>query len=145
MFKGLSRDSLGSQGRRRCLVRGCPSEISDESVVYKTIVPIDVLLSLLFDGEHGHGFMLATSINEAGYSVEYFALEIEIILSSNGCLITSKTERLNSGSSSKRKNLCHCNNSLASLSMFTNELLFHAKMWAAVILCKGLFCYVIGI
>ena len=53
--------------------------------------------------------MLATSINEAGYSVEYFALEIDIILSSNGCRITSKTERLNSGSSSKWKDLPHCN------------------------------------
>ena len=41
--------------------------------------------------------------------------------------------------------LTDCHNSLASLSMFTNELLFPAKMWAAVILCKGLFCYVIGI
>ena len=48
-------------------------------------------------------------MNEAGYSVEYFALEIEIILSSNGWRITSKTERLNSGSSSKRKNLSYCN------------------------------------
>ena len=65
-------------------MRGCLSEISDESVVYKKVVPVDVLLSLLFDRVYGHGFMLATSINEAGYSVEYFALEIEIILSSSG-------------------------------------------------------------
>ena len=48
-------------------------------------------------------------MNEAGYSVEYFALLILIILSSNGWRITSKTERLNSGSSSKRKKWCHCN------------------------------------
>ena len=87
--------------------RGRPSEISDESVVY-----IVGLLSQLFDGEHGHGFIEATSINEAGYSVEYFALEIEIILSSNGYRITSKTERLNSGSSSKRKNLPQCSTTL---------------------------------
>ncbi len=46
-------------------------------------------------------------MNEAGYSVLYFALLILIILSSNGCRMTSKTERLNSGSSSKRKDLPH--------------------------------------
>ena len=36
-------------------------------------------------------------MNEAGHSVEYFALLILIILSSSGCRITSKTERLSSG------------------------------------------------
>ena len=75
---------IKGRGGRRCHVRGCPSEISDESVVYKKVVPVVALLSQLFDGEHGHGFIEATSINEAGYSVEYFALEIEIILSSSG-------------------------------------------------------------
>jgi len=93
----------------RGLPCGCQSEISDESVVYKKVVPVVALLSQLFDGEHGHGFIDATSMNDAGYSVEYFALLILIILSSNGCRMTSKTERLNSGSSSKRKNLPHCN------------------------------------
>ena len=48
-------------------------------------------------------------MNEAGYSVLYFARLILIILSSNGCRITSKTKRLNSGNSSKRKDLPHCN------------------------------------
>lgn len=42
------------------------------------------LLSQLFDGEHGQGFIEATSMNEAGYSVEYFALLILIVLSSSG-------------------------------------------------------------
>ena len=90
-------------------MRGCQSEISDESVVYKKVVPVVALLSQLFDGEHGHGFIDATSMNEAGYSVEYFALLILIILSSNGCRITSSTFRENSGNSSRRKNLPHCN------------------------------------
>jgi hypothetical protein len=58
--------------------------------------------------------MLATSMNEAGYSVEYFALLMLIILSSNGWRITSKTERLNSGSSSKRKKWYHCNSLIAN-------------------------------
>ena len=71
-------------------MRGCPSDISDASVAYKKVVPVDALLSQLFDGEHGHRFIEATSINEAEYSVEYFTLEIDIILSSNGCRITSK-------------------------------------------------------
>ena len=56
----------------------------------------------LFVRQHGHGFIDATSINEAGHSVEYFALEIEIVLSSKGSLITSNTLRLNSGSSSRK-------------------------------------------
>ena len=58
--------------------------------------------------------MLATSINEAGYSVEYFALLILIILSSNGCRITSSTFRENSGNSSKRKKWYHCNSLMVS-------------------------------
>ena len=70
-----------------------PSDILDESVVYKKVVPVDALLSQLFNGEHGHGFIDPTSMNEAGHSVEYFALEIEIILSSNGCRITSSIFR----------------------------------------------------
>lgn len=78
------RPCRGVQGSRWDPVHGCQSEISDESVVYKKVVPVVALLSQLFDGEHGHGFIEATSINDAGYSVEYFALEIEIILSSNG-------------------------------------------------------------
>ena len=78
------RPCRGVQGSRWDPVRGCQSEISDESVVYNKVVPVVALLLQLFDGEHGHGFIEATSINEAGYSVEYFALEIEIILSSSG-------------------------------------------------------------
>ena len=70
-------------------------------------------MSLLFDGEHGHGFIEATSMNEAGYSVEYYALEIEIILSSNGCRITSNTFLENSGNSSKWKKWYHCNSLIA--------------------------------
>ena len=58
---------------------------------------------------HGAFFFEATSINDAGYSVEYFALLILIILSSNGYRITSSTFLENSGSSSKRNNLPHCN------------------------------------
>ena len=91
-----------------------PSDISDVSVVYKKVVPVDALLSQLFNGEHGHGLIEATSINDAGYSVEYFALLMLIILSSNGCRITSKTFLENSGNSSKRKDLPHCNCLIAS-------------------------------
>ena len=108
------RPCRGVPGSRWDPVRGCQSEISEYSVVYKTVVPVVALLSQLFDGKHGHGFIDATSINDAGYSVEYFALEIEIILSSSGCRITSKTERLNSGNSSKWKDLPHCNSLTAS-------------------------------
>ena len=46
--------------------------------------------------------------------VKHFALEIEIILSSNGWRITSSTERLNSGNSSKWKDLPHCNSLIVS-------------------------------
>ena len=65
-----------------------------------------------------HGFIDATSMNDAGYSVEYFALLILIILSSSGWRITSSTLRLNSGSSSKRKKWYHC-----SLSYGINKLI----------------------
>ena len=91
-------------------MHGCQSEISEYSVVYKKVVPVVALLSQLFDGEHGHEFIEATSINDAGYSVEYFALLILIILSSSGWRITSKTFLENSGSSSKWKDLPYCNN-----------------------------------
>ena len=47
-------------------------------------------------------------------SVVYFALEIEIIPSSNGCRITSKTFLEKSGNSSKRKELPHCNSLIVS-------------------------------
>ena len=44
-----------------------------------------------------------------GILCRIFALLILIILSSNGCSMTSSTFLENSGSSSKRKNLPHCN------------------------------------
>ena len=108
------RPCRGVQGSRWGPVRGCQSEISDESVVYNKVVPVVALLSQLFDGEHGHGFIEATSMNEAGYSVLYFALLILIILSSNGWRITSSTFRENSGNSSKRKDLPHSNSFMIS-------------------------------
>jgi hypothetical protein len=58
--------------------------------------------------------MLATSMNEAGFSVEYFALLMLIILSSSGWRITSSTFLENSGNSSKRKKWYHCNSLLAN-------------------------------
>ena len=47
------------------------SENSDKSVVHKNVFPVVVLLSQLFDREHGHGFIQAPSINDLRYSVEY--------------------------------------------------------------------------
>ena len=63
----------------------------------------------------------------AGYSVEYFALLILIILSSNGYRITSRTLRLNSGSSSKRKDLPHCNSFMVSHKDKKNDQNMHHK------------------
>src|SRR5690554_1523781 len=51
----------------------------------------------------GLGFILATNIKLDGYVTVNFAREIVTSRSSNGCRITSKTPRLNSGSSSKNK------------------------------------------
>ena len=118
------RPCRGVQGSRWDPVRGCQSEISDESVVYNKVVPVVALLSQLFDGEHGHGFIEATSINDAGYSVEYFALEIEIILSSNDCRITSSTFLENSGNSSKWKDLPHFYASTSSTKATETSAIF---------------------
>ncbi|HEY8931426.1 MAG TPA: recombinase family protein [Mucilaginibacter sp.] len=48
-----------------------------------------------------HGFIAASNTKFAGKCAEKFALEINIFRSSKGCLNTSSTHRLNSGSSSK--------------------------------------------
>ena len=51
----------------------------------------------------GQGFIAPTSINFAGYFIEFLALEITISPSSRGCLKTSKTCLGNSTISSKNK------------------------------------------
>ncbi len=58
--------------------------------------------------------MTLSSFFESVLQFVQIAFEIEKILSSNGCRITSKTERLNSDSSSKRNNLPHSYTSLTS-------------------------------
>jgi hypothetical protein len=45
--------------------------------------------------------MEATNMKEAGNSAEDLDLETVIVLSSRGCLITSSTDLLNSGNSSR--------------------------------------------
>ena len=52
---------------------------------------------------HGQGFIAPTSINCAGYLIEFLALEITTSPSSRGCLKTSNTCLGNSASSSKNK------------------------------------------
>ena len=58
--------------------------------------------------------MTLSSFFESVLQFVQIAFEIEKILSSNGCRITSKTERLNSDSSSMRNNLPHCNSLIVS-------------------------------
>lgn len=51
----FSTFSSACQGRRGLLVGRCPSEISDDSVVYIKVVTVVVSLFGLFDGEIGVG------------------------------------------------------------------------------------------
>ena len=56
---------------------------------------------------HLHGFIDATSIRLQGYERVALTLEMVTVPSSRGCRITSRTSRLNSGNSSrKRTPLC---------------------------------------
>ena len=56
-----------------------------------------------YKNRDGHGFMEATNMKLAGNSTEHLALDTMIVLSSSGCRITSRTDLLNSGSSSRNK------------------------------------------